>query len=183
MNKKIISVILVLLGIIIIWFVVSRYLVGRISNVSSITTYEECVAAGNPVMESYPEHCRANGTTYTRDVGNAVEKMDKIRITSPAPGAWISSPLTITGEARGNWMFEASFPVILTDWDGKIIAEGHAEAQGDWMTTEFVPFKATITFTKPTQVPNNRGTLILKKDNPSGLPQNDDALEIPVYFN
>ena len=29
---------------------------------------------------------------------------------------------------------------------------------------------------------SRRGFLMLKKDNPSGLPEHDDALEIPIYF-
>jgi len=109
---------------------------------------------------------------------------DTIVVNTPTIDATISSPLTITGQARGPWYFEASFPIVLTDWDGKIIAEGHAEAQSDWMTTEFVPFKATLTFATPAagDPAKNRGTLILKKDNPSGLPENDKALEIPVEF-
>ncbi|MEK7625591.1 MAG: hypothetical protein AAB467_04585, partial [Patescibacteria group bacterium] len=72
--------------------------------------------------------------------------------------------------------------VFLTDWDGLIIARGIATAKGDWMTTEFVPFEATLTFTADKNVYSNRGTLILKKDNPSGLPEFDDALEIPVII-
>lgn len=31
---------------------------------NNIDSYAECVAAGNPVMESYPEQCRANGRTF-----------------------------------------------------------------------------------------------------------------------
>lgn len=31
----------------------------------SISSFAECVAAGNPVMESYPEQCAANGQTWT----------------------------------------------------------------------------------------------------------------------
>ena len=30
-----------------------------------ITTFEECVSAGNPVMESYPRQCRAGEKTFT----------------------------------------------------------------------------------------------------------------------
>lgn len=30
----------------------------------TITSFEECVAAGNPVMESYPEQCAAGGKTF-----------------------------------------------------------------------------------------------------------------------
>lgn len=118
------------------------------------------------------------------NIGNISGKKDLIRVTSPLANAEVSSPVTITGEARGTWYFEASFPVMLTDWDGKIIAQGIAQAQGDWMTTNFVPFKATLTFKKSDVVGkySNKGTLILKKDNPSGLPEKDDALEIPVLL-
>lgn len=107
---------------------------------------------------------------------------DLIRVSYPLPNDEVKSPLTVVGEARGSWFFEGSFPVYLTDWDGKIIAEGHATAKADWMTTEFVPFEATLTFTTERNVANNSGTLILKKDNPSGLPKNDDALEIHVIL-
>ncbi len=31
---------------------------------AAITNFDECVAAGNPVMESYPEQCAANGQTF-----------------------------------------------------------------------------------------------------------------------
>lgn len=33
-----------------------------------ISSFEECVAAGNPVMESYPRQCSANGQTFVEDV-------------------------------------------------------------------------------------------------------------------
>lgn len=103
-----------------------------------------------------------------------------IVIESPEKDSEISSPLIVTGLAKGNWFFEASFPMILTDWDGKIIAQSHVTAQSDWMTTDYVRFSGALTFTKP--VYNSHGFLILRKDNPSGLPQNDDSLEIPVLF-
>ncbi len=66
------------------------------------------------------------------------------------------------------------------DWDGRIIGSGHATADGEWMTTEFVPFTGTVTYTLPLEETNTRGTIILRKDNPSGLPEHDNALEIPV---
>lgn len=103
-----------------------------------------------------------------------------IKVAFPKPDEKISSPLVIKGEARGTYFFEASFPVVLTNWDGLIIAEGIAQAQGEWMTEDFVPFIATLEFTKPDY--GERGFLILKKDNPSGLPEHDFAIEIPIYF-
>ncbi len=119
-----------------------------------------------------------------------ISKADLIRIDSPRPNQIIQSPLTITGEARGSWFFEASFPVVLTNWDGLIIAQGIATAKSDpshedgagWMTADFVPFEAKLTFTVDKNSYSNKGTLIFRKDNPSGLPEHDDALEIPVVF-
>ncbi|MCX6740308.1 MAG: hypothetical protein NTZ49_03710 [Candidatus Parcubacteria bacterium] len=35
------------------------------SNAAVITDFKSCAAAGNPVMESYPRQCRANGQTFT----------------------------------------------------------------------------------------------------------------------
>ncbi|MFH1426293.1 MAG: hypothetical protein ABIG66_02560 [Candidatus Kerfeldbacteria bacterium] len=34
-------------------------------NEAVITNFDECVAAGNPVMESYPRQCAVNGETFT----------------------------------------------------------------------------------------------------------------------
>ena len=104
-------------------------------------------------------------------------------LDTPQPYQEITSPVTITGKARGNWFFEASFPIEIVNWDGLIIGQGIATADGDWMTTEFVPFTATISYSFATDTPYNRGALILKKDNPSGLPEHDDSREIPITFS
>jgi hypothetical protein len=99
-------------------------------------------------------------------------------IDSPLPGDKLMSPLTITGRAR-LWYFEGSFPIELQDANGAILATGVATAQGDWMTQEFVPFTARLNFFKPSTV---KGNLVFKKDNPSGLPENDDQAIVPVVF-
>lgn len=109
-----------------------------------------------------------------------------IRVDEPNDNDIVRSPLTVEGEARGTWYFEASFPVVLVNWDGLIIAEGIATAEGEWMTEDFVPFTAELTFDDPYQEGDpdfmQNGTLILQRSNPSGLPENDAALEIPVRF-
>lgn len=105
---------------------------------------------------------------------------DMIRLTNLKEGQSIESPFILEGEARGGWYFEGDFPVVLTNWDGLIIAETYASAKGDWMTEEFVPFSAELIFEKPELY--ERGSVILQKDNPSGLPENDDAYEIVVNF-
>lgn len=103
-----------------------------------------------------------------------------IYIENLKDGDSIENPLVIRGRAPGNWFFEASAPVVLTDWDGLIIAEGYVTAEGEWMTTEYVPFSGTLTFVKP--VYGERGTLIFQKNNPSGESKFDDAAEMTIMF-
>lgn len=117
--------------------------------------------------------------TYGKKMAAEIVKSDKIHVTKPKAGELIKSPLVVEGEARGNWFFEASFPVRLIDANGKEITRIHADALSDWMTTEFVPYKATVEFKEPDAL---TGELILEKDNPSGLPENYDELRIPVRF-
>lgn len=145
-----------------------------------VTSFNECADAGYAVLESFPRQCRTpDGRTFTEDIGNALEKQDLIRTKSPRPNDVVRSPLNIEGEARGTWYFEASFPVTLYDGKGKVIARGPAEAQAEWMTAEFVPFKLGLKFDEPETA---TGYLLLEKDNPSGLPEHADELRVPVRF-
>lgn len=145
-----------------------------------IVSFSECIAAGYPVLESYPRQCKtSNNKTFTENIGNELEKSNLIRVDSPRPNQTIQSPLVIKGQARGSWFFEASFPIQLIDENGEVVAQGSAQAQSDWMTDNFVPFKAELDF--PFSL-SGKGILILKKDNPSGLPQYDEEIKIPVIF-
>jgi hypothetical protein len=113
-------------------------------------------------------------------------KADLITVDNPQPLTSIESPLELSGEARGYWFFEADAPVVLTDWDGNIIAESYISVTGDWMTEDMVPFAGELTFDTPYDDGDpdymKNGTLIFQKDNPSGLPEHDDALAIPLRF-
>ncbi|MCR4279918.1 MAG: Gmad2 immunoglobulin-like domain-containing protein [Candidatus Komeilibacteria bacterium] len=104
---------------------------------------------------------------------------DIVRLHNPRPLTRVQSPLTISGEARGNWFFEASFPIELQDANGATIKEDFIMTSEEWMTENFVSFEKQITFTAPQ---TDTGFLILHKDNPSGLPENEDELRILVRF-
>lgn len=98
-----------------------------------------------------------------------------IVVDTPIPGSVTGKDFSVLGKAAG-WYFEGSFPVEVLDKDGNVLWQGPAQAMGDWMTAEFVPFKADI------KIPNNytgQATLVLKKDNPSGEPANDASISIP----
>lgn len=116
----------------------------------------------------------------TTPIHTGTGKEDVIRVGTPMAHQTVESPLIVEGSARGTWFFEASFPAHLRDANGNILASAPATAQGEWMTAEFVPFRATLLFAPPATA---TGTLVLEKDNPSGLPEHADAFEIPVRFS
>ena len=150
-------------------------------NEQTIFDFESCVATQKETSLIYPGRCTAkDGRTFVQDIGNELEKTNLIRASSPRPGMLVKSPLTIEGEARGYWYFEASFPIKIIDSSGVEIARGIATAKEEWMTEEFVPFEAVLSFDTPA---GGVGKLILMKDNPSGLPEHDDALVIPIKFS
>ena len=104
---------------------------------------------------------------------------DVIRIESPLPGETVGTTFEVTGEARGPWYFEASFPVSVEDTSGRVIVQTHAQALGEWMTEAFVPFKATV---KVLGQEGKDAVLVIKNDNPSGLPEHEKEVRIPIHI-
>ncbi|MBX4210404.1 hypothetical protein KW783_00330 [Candidatus Parcubacteria bacterium] len=178
MSKSFITIILILIIVFAgIWWYKSSHPKVETVTVSSFT---ECVKAGYSVSGVLPRTCTTSeGKVFTEATPPPTDKSNLIRVTFPQPNALITSPVTVTGEARGTWFFEASFPVKLLDANGKVLAQSPAQAQSDWQTPNFVPFKVTLTYSVPETA---TGTLVLMKDNPSDLPQNDDQIVIPVTF-
>lgn len=166
--------------IIVIMVVVGAFLLIIRSSENKINSFDQCVEAGFPVMEIYPQQCRTNDDqTFVQNIGNELEKMDLIRIDFPRPNQVIESPLIITGQARGNWFLKGDFPIELLDDNEAIITQSYATAKSEWMTEDFVQFEAEISFDSPA---TNKGVLVLKKDNASGLPEQANELRIPIVF-
>lgn len=55
----------VIIGVIIL-AIIGLYLWQNRQERNSINSFEDCAAAGNPIMESYPEQCAANGKTFMK---------------------------------------------------------------------------------------------------------------------
>jgi hypothetical protein len=149
---------------------------------SSINNFDSCLKNGYPVMESYPRKCSTpDGRDFLEEIGFVETPVveEKIIVISPKSGDEVMSPIKISGKARGGWFFEASFPAELIDSNGKQIAIIPVTAKTDWMTSDFVEFYAELDFGN---VDTETGTLILRKDNPSGMPEYDDSISIPVKF-
>lgn len=104
---------------------------------------------------------------------------DLIVVELPFPGAVTGKGFSVIGRARGYWFFEASFPITVLDKDGKVLVETYATAQGEWMTEDFVPFKGDVKIPESYIGP---ATLILRKDNASGLPEHDASISFPFII-
>lgn len=157
-----------------------------------IASFQACADAGNPIMESYPRQCRTkDGRSFTEEIAIAPAPAPTptpppvsdvsalIVVDAPLANSTIESPLSIKGMARGTWYFEASFPLELLDANGNRLAMMPVQADGEWMTEDFVPFSATLTWATST---TPTGTLVFHRDNPSGLPEHDKELRIPVIL-
>lgn len=108
------------------------------------------------------------------------EKGVVIKVYIPDSSEELTSPVVVMGEVPGNWSFEASFPIKIVDEDGSVIVQAVAQLQDNWMTDQLVPFIAVLTFD---DVSSRDATLILEKDNPSGLESNDDSVKIPITIS
>lgn len=119
------------------------------------------------------------GASTATSTSTGIGSSTMVIVDTPAADSAVSSPVKIKGQARGPWFFEAVFPIRIVDDRGKVLGRTQAKAIGDWMTSDLVPFEATLNFAKPETA---AGKIILEKDNPSLLPQNAAEFVIPVKF-
>ena len=103
----------------------------------------------------------------------------KVTVAEPKEGAVLGRAFTVAGKAPGPWFFEATFPIQVRDDQGNVIGRSHANAQGEWTTENLVAFTATVNIDANYSGP---ATLILLKDNPSGLPENDDSVSFSIVI-
>ncbi|MDD5749945.1 MAG: GerMN domain-containing protein [Patescibacteria group bacterium] len=132
------------------------------------------------VMNFWQSSQEAEKTTPPTNDELALPSHENIELFSPSAYATISSPVSLSGQARGFWYFEADFPIEITDANNNVLGQGIATAQSDWMTENFVPFTASISFSPS---PTATGFIVLHKDNPSGLPEHDDQFQVPINFS
>jgi len=147
----------------------------------TVLSFEDCVKAGYPVIESDPRQCKTpDGRTYAEEIMPPITynntSKEYIEVDLPFPGAVTGKEFKVIGRARG-FYFEASFPVEVLDKDGKRIFIGPAQAQSEWMVDAMVPFEIMV------KVPDTYigpATLVLHKDNPSDMRQYDASISFPI---
>lgn len=124
-------------------------------------------------QDQTPSVVQKDSTLYTSKKGV------KIYVYNPAKNTEVSSGVWVVGMVPGSWSFEASFPVRIENSVSDTVVQSNAELLDDWTTEQLVPFKAKLDWSTDQ---SGTGNLILEKDNPSGLAENDDSVTIPVKF-
>ncbi len=131
----------------------------------------------NPAEAPAPDTTGNGSETPQATYQNA--SSDKIVVTTPKPGETVGSVIPVVGSARGGWYFEASFPIFVKDGNGNVIGQSIGTADGEWMTAEFVPFKSFVTVSSSYKGP---AMLVLQNDNPSGKPEFEASISIPIVI-
>ncbi|MFH1426535.1 MAG: hypothetical protein ABIG66_03885 [Candidatus Kerfeldbacteria bacterium] len=127
MNKRAVQGLVAVLSVVILTGAGCEWLTGSepVNNANAnanineavITNFDECVAAGNPVMESYPRQCAADGETFTEVLDMTEAEARNIAEASPCMD-------------EGNLLDEATFNEFTNTWwiETDIEKEGCAPA-------------------------------------------------------
>lgn len=134
------------------------------------------------ILEVY--HLIINSFKCIEDETAVIGIPDRIIISSPRPNEIISSPIVVSGKARGFWFFEGEFLVSVYDDNGELLGGDLAlfvpSFEGEeWMTENFVNFEGTIKFTTPSV---KTGYIIFAKSNPSDRRELDESYKLPIKF-
>lgn len=157
LKKRYIFIILFLIVLFGVWFFVREY--------------NPKVSPSNPpVKVSIPA-----GSVTGEDVSAMIQ------VYNPFVGAVIMPGVHIIGKAKGNWFFEASAPVSIVNEKNEVLITFPMTAQGEWMTTNLVPFSAVIPpFDTKGAV---SGAIVFRNDNPAGPEEGRNYMfSLPVRF-
>jgi hypothetical protein len=110
----------------------------------------------------------------------------KIKFEGFKPNELVSFPIFLNGKVDPIWSFEGVFGVKVLTERKKIITSHYATVNawdpetGERITDKMIDFYGEV-YAEP---PENemRGFIRFQRDNASGLPQNDDWVDIPVRF-
>lgn len=100
-----------------------------------------------------------------------------IAVTEPKPNRRIYNPVRIAGTAPATWFFEGRLGVEVRDINGVRVGFGTVsatnQAGSEWS------FGGSVEYVRPE---TSAGSVILQKANPQGIPNQDQAVSIPVVF-
>lgn len=146
----------------------------------ALPTSEPSPAIMAPATSTSQEEGVTTSETIDEEFDSSQPLSAHVLVTSPQPKQRVEHSFTVAGVAPGEWYFEGQFPMQVRDMEGNVIGRATAAAHGDWTTEKLVTFTAKMQIDATHSGP---AKLILLKSNPSGMPENDDALEIEIVID
>ncbi len=168
-NSKINTVLIVVLVVLVGYFVLSKHKANAPTSEMPVSTPREILVTGKADKSDLISFTIARSTEVTRD------KVDALGTERALVGK-----MDAVGVIKGGYFFEGNIVVNILDKDKKLLRAGHGEATTDWMTSGPVSFKATIDASGLPGAYGGPGYIEIRNDNPSGLPENDKSILIPV---
>lgn len=104
--------------------------------------------------------------------------LDKPIIDNPIPNSNITSPIKATGKIPKSWTWEGNFILEIQNDKRIPLNSTPVYAKFTTETDELGDFSTSLTFFANT----SSGFVVIKSDNPSGIPGNVKIFEIPVRF-
>jgi len=116
----------------------------------------------------------------TPDVTRVIEgKKEDLISFSIAQNTKVQGTLSYRGSIKGAWFFEANIMINILDINKNVLKASNAMAKTEWMTVEPVEFEGNIDFST---LPKGPAYFEIHNDNPSGLPENDKSILIPIVI-
>lgn len=104
-----------------------------------------------------------------------------IEITSPEVWATLTSPAMLAWSLPGYRYFEATAPAQVIDSNDLMLWEWYVSAIGERMTESLVPFSWSVVFSMSGSTATT-WEVIIRRNNASGMSENDASIRIPVVF-
>lgn len=158
-----------------------RTMLIRICSLCLLLSLFSCGQDGSngPTAEAAAEKLAKQGIVDFNPNNDARPLDSLLRLDSPAPGAKLSSPFTVKGEASTSFFFEAAMPYQITDEEGNLIGEGFVKPKKFLMNTGVVTFDHKISYEAPA---GTKGFLRLKNNDASRVDKFERAMTIPVVL-
>jgi len=172
----IIGIILVI-GIVVVagyWY----YLKSQVPKV--ILTFEDCVKAGNLVVDTNPRECHMKDGKFYVEEDNHVALKDVIVVKEPKSYDSVTTPFKVEGEAIASWYGEQRLIIKLLDSHNNVLVQKVAFAKGDIKKNKMVEFEAAVSFPA---TDDTRGKLLIEKTSGVDMPGKNGPLVIPVKFS
>ena len=123
----------IIIGVVVVAAIAGGYFITK-QRVSQINSFDECAAAGYPIMESYPEQCRTpDGRSFTK------------ALSGPADASFgVASTMQVNGQIK----FSDELVVTLAEINDSRCAEGVACIWAGELSPRFVLLGGNVTEVK-----------------------------------